>query len=55
MNKHLITANYNALTNIILEFAQFQLEEELKPSEIDGIMKFIKYLMLKWESDNYVN
>ena len=54
MNKQLSRINKDGFTNILLEFAEAQLEIDFTTDEVNGVIKFMSYLMNKWE-DNYVN
>lgn len=55
MNKQLSKINMDAVANLLLEFAEAQTVKEFTEEEQRGVIKFMVYLIDKWESENYVN
>ena len=55
MNKQLARINQDGITNLLLEFAEAQIETDFTTDEVNGVIKFMTYILKKWEGDNYVN
>lgn len=54
-NKQLTKINIDGVANLLLEFAEAQTVKEFTEEEHHGVIKFMVYLIDKWESENYVN
>lgn len=51
MNKQLIQCNNDGITNLLLELAEVVTIKELSEDEERGAIKFIVYLMDKWNGN----
>lgn len=54
-NKQLSKINMDGIANLLLEFAKATTVKEFSEDEERGVIKFMVYLIDKWESENYVN
>lgn len=54
-NKQLARINIDGVANLLLEFAEAQIEKKFTDEEFNGVIKFMTYLIEKWDGDNYVN
>lgn len=55
MNKQLSKINMDAVANLLLEFAEATTVKEFTEDEHRGVIKFMVYLIEKWEEEVYVN
>ena len=53
-NKKLAKINMDGITNLLLEFAKAQTIKEFTEEEQRGVIKFMVYLIGKWEEETYV-
>ena len=53
-NKHLSKINMDGIANLLLEFAKAQTIKEFSEEEQRGVIKFMVYLIDKWEEETYV-
>ena len=54
MNKQLSKINMDGVANLLLEFAEAQTVKEFTKEEYRGVIKFMVYLIDKWEEETYV-
>lgn len=54
-NKQLSKINMDGIANLLLEFAKAQTVKEFTEEEQRGVIKFMVYLIDKWEEEVYVN
>ena len=55
INKELAKANMDAISNLLIQFAEAQTVKEFNEQEERGVIKFLVYLIDKWEEEVYVN
>lgn len=55
MNKQLSKINMDGIANLLLEFAEAQTVKEFTEEEHHGVVKFMAYLIDKWEEETYVH
>lgn len=54
-NNHLQRANMDGIANLLLEFAKATTIKEFTEDEQRGVIKFMVYLIDKWEEETYVH
>lgn len=54
-NKQLQQINMDGITNLLLEYIKSTAVKDYTDEEERGIIKFIVYLIDKWEEETYVN
>lgn len=54
-NNQLSKINMNDIANLLLEFAEATTIKEFTEDEERGVIKFMVYLIDKWEEVTYVN
>lgn len=51
-SKRLNRINESGMSCLLVKFAEMQLKEDITCEEMDGIVKFLKYLMKEWEVEH---